>query len=102
MISSTLTPMDDMNDTTQTEETTIMAKPPVYQHLIDSARREGYAEGVERGHKDLLDWLEFAYIGAKDRPDRGSERGEAILQVARDASTHFKALAARSRKGKRK
>lgn len=66
-----------------------------YRADIDRARREGHAEGLAKGRQEILDWLQRAYIDDMGRPDRGSAKAEAILELAREASTYFKRKARR-------
>lgn len=79
-----------------------MGRPKsVFAHDIERAKQEGFDEGLAKGRQEILDWLEHAYIKAPNRPDRGSVEGEAILQLARDASNHFKSQT-KSKKGSKK
>ena len=55
---------------------------------LKRARDEGFDEGLAKGRQEILDWLEAAYLGPK-APDRDSPEGQAILQLAKDASQHF-------------
>lgn len=59
---------------------------------LDDAYKVGFDEGLEKGRKEILDWLEHAYINDPGRPDRGSPKAEAILELARDASNHFRGI----------
>lgn len=63
----------------------------IAQAMAD-ARDDGYEDGLEAGRLEILDWLQAAYIADEGRPDRGSPKGEAILELARDAAAHFKPL----------
>jgi hypothetical protein len=54
---------------------------------LDHAHQVGFEEGLAKGRQEILDWLQNAYLDPK--VERGSHRGEAILQVAKDASNHF-------------
>jgi hypothetical protein len=56
---------------------------------LKRARKEGYDEGLAKGRQEILDWLEHAYIDAPDRPDRGTPKAEAILELATAAQLHF-------------
>lgn len=67
---------------------------------LKRARDEGFDEGLAKGRQEILDWLEAAYLGP-DGPDRSSPKGEAILQLARDASQHFNAKT-KSKRGARR
>lgn len=60
-----------------------------YQRDIDRAREEGFNEGLKKGRGEILDFLQYSYLEAPDRPDRGTPKAEAILEVARDAQAHF-------------
>lgn len=50
----------------------------------------GFKNGALHGFDELgqasLTFLQEKYITADDRPDRGSPRGEALLQLARELS----------------
>lgn len=59
-----------------------------YRRDVEVARKEGFREGLAKGHKDILDWLQASYTGP-NAPDRGSAEGEAILKMAKDAAMHF-------------
>ena len=55
-------------------------------HIIPSFRNElydGYKDGFNEGLGLILNRLEHAYIDDPGRPDRGSPKGEAILELAR-------------------
>lgn len=52
-------------------------------------RNEGFDEGLQKGRQEILDWLQAAYISAPDRPERGTPKAEAILEMAHAASEHF-------------
>ena len=56
---------------------------------LEKAFDDGVAQGRNDERKALLRWLEAEYIDKPDRPDRGSPKGEAILQLAREAMEHF-------------
>ena len=66
-----------------------MGRTPAYQRDLDMARREGFEEGLAKGRQEILDWLEHAYIKDPNRPDRGTPKAEAILELAKDAALHF-------------
>jgi hypothetical protein len=59
---------------------------------LQKMREEGFQEGLAKGRQEILDWLENAYIKDPGRPDRGTPRAEAILEMARDAAAHFMPL----------
>ena len=61
---------------------------PAIVEALKIAREEGRNEG----RKDLLDWLEDAYINDPGRPDRGTPKAEAILELAKAASKHIQKL----------
>lgn len=67
---------------------------PQVKRALDVA----YREGLKKGRLEVLDFLETAYLKAPDRPDRSTPRGEAILQVARDAAAHFREVMTREKK----
>jgi len=52
-------------------------------------RQEGREEGLKEGRREILDWLQNAYLDDPDRPDRGSPKAEAILELAKAANAHF-------------
>lgn len=62
---------------------------------FQAAHDVGYEEGLEEGRKEILNWLEKKYIGP-EASARGSEEGNAILQLAGQAADHIRSL----RKGK--
>ena len=66
---------------------------------LKKARDEGFNEGLQKGRQEILDWLQKAYLEDPGRPDRGTPKAEAILELARDASAHF---IARAKKGGRR
>ena len=74
------------------------------QHERDlaRARQEGYNEGLTKGREEIVDWLQNCYINDPGRPDRDSEKGKAILELARDASLHFRSLIKGKTKGRRR
>lgn len=72
------------------DEKTVKASK--YRADVKRAREEGRTEGLDQGRKEILDWLEHAYIKDSGRPDRGSPKAEAILEMAQTAATHFKKL----------
>lgn len=53
------------------------------------AEKIGFERGLEKGRQEILDWLEHAYINDPGRPDRGTPKAEAILELAKAASQHF-------------
>lgn len=57
---------------------------------LQQAHDEGFDEGLIRGQRQILDWLQDAYINDIGRPDRGSPKAEAILEMANAAAKHFK------------
>lgn len=48
----------------------------------------GFQEGRQRGHQDVLDILETKYMS--DNIERGSEMGEAILQLAKNVAEELR------------
>lgn len=50
----------------------------------------GYAEGLQKGAQLAIDFLQDAYIEDEGRPDRGSPKAEAILELAKSLSTHLR------------
>lgn len=69
---------------------------------VQFAREEGFKEGLEKGRMEILDFLQHAYLEDPGRPDRGTPKAEAILEVARDAQQHFVAKANPLKKGRRR
>jgi len=57
---------------------------------IDEIREESRIEGLKQGRQEILDWLEFSYVEDPGRPDRGTPKAEAILELARDAAKYIK------------
>ena len=57
---------------------------------IDEIREESRIEGLKQGRQEILDWLEFSYVEDPGRPDRGTPKAEAILELARDAGKYIK------------
>ena len=68
--------------------------------VVAKIRQEGVEEGLKQGRQEIVDWLQNAYINDPGRPDRGTPKGEAILELARDAHAHF--IAKMTQKIKRK
>ena len=56
---------------------------------VADARAEGHAEGLQKGRQEILDWLQNAYLNDPGRPDRGTPKAEAILEISRAAADHF-------------
>jgi hypothetical protein len=73
---------------------------PKIKEAIEYAEKMGREEGLQQGRQEILDWLERAYINDPGRPDRGSPKAEAMLELARDAADHFRKLT--KKKGRRK
>jgi hypothetical protein len=57
---------------------------------LKDAYDEGFDEGIVRGRREILDWLQNAYIEDVGRPDRGTPRALAILDIAKAAAKHFR------------
>lgn len=57
-----------------------MARPSEFQNGLN----EGIQQGKKEMMKQVLDWLEEQYLNPKVK--RGSERGQAILEVAHELS----------------
>ena len=75
-----------MNDKTKTEG----RKPDRFTSRdLQRAQRVGEDIGLRKGRQEILDWLEAAYLSDPGRPDRGTPKAEAILEMARDAANHF-------------
>lgn len=65
---------------------------PVIKRALKDAEQKGFEEGLEKGRREILDFLEFAYMRADNRPDRGTTEAKALLVVAGEASEHIKKL----------
>lgn len=63
---------------------------PAIKKGVKAAHDEGFQLGLAQGRKEILDYLEHAYMNDPGRPDRGTPKAEAILEMAREASEHFK------------
>jgi hypothetical protein len=50
----------------------------------DLGFKNGASHGFDELRKDVLDWLQDKYITDPDRPDRGTPKAEAILDLARE------------------
>jgi len=59
------------------------------QQSMVRIRQEGFDEGLAKGRQEILDWLEYAYLKDPGRPDRGTPKAEAILELAQAAQQHF-------------
>jgi hypothetical protein len=70
-----------------------------YRRDITNARKEGFDEGLQKGRQEILDWLENAYLRDPGRPDRGTPKAEAIIELAQAAGMHFNKVL---KKGRRK
>lgn len=81
-----------MTQTRKTVKVEIDWDDPAINEALKNAEQVGYKRGVEEGHKDLLDWLDYAYMNDPGRPDRGTPEGEAILELARSASRYMRKL----------
>ena len=57
---------------------------------LDKIREEGRIEGLKEGRREILDWLENTYLDDPGRPDRGTPKAEAILELARDAGKYIR------------
>lgn len=57
---------------------------------IKQIRDEGFKEGLTAGRKEALDWLEWAYLTDPGRPDRGTAKAEAILEVTQGLMKHIR------------
>lgn len=89
-----------MASTPKTVKVEIDWNQPEIQEALKNAERVGEEKGYDKGLKEILDWLEAAYITDQGRPDRGTVKAEAILEIARAAGRHLRSL--RSGKTKRK
>lgn len=59
-----------------------MAMNRAEQRAYDKGVRAGVTQGRQQARKEVLDFLGEEYMGP-NAPARGSERGEAILELAR-------------------
>lgn len=57
---------------------------------FEQGRQDGLEEGIQKGRKEMLDWLEQAYVNDQGRPDRGTPKAEAILEIARAAGAYLR------------
>lgn len=64
-------------------------KPEIKQ-VLEEAEKIGYDRGFLEGRADILNWLERAYIEDAGRPDRGTPKAEAILEIARAAGAYLR------------
>lgn len=71
------------NDKAQTAKERALAE-------LKKAYDEGEANGIRLGQRQILDFLQHAYIEDQGRPDRGTPKAEAILEMAKQAAAHFK------------
>lgn len=67
-------------------------KPPITLTgaEIDQIREDGRIEGLKQGRQEILDWLEFSYVEDPGRPDRGTPKAEAILELAKAAGEYIR------------
>lgn len=65
---------------------------PEIQRQIKEIEDQAYNRGHDAGLRAMLTWLEAKYINNPDRPDRGTPEAETLLQLAREASQHVRAL----------
>ena len=73
--------------------------PKLNAKELKRAHDDGFNEGLAKGRQEILDWLQYAYLDDPGRPDRGTPKAEAILQLAQEASLHFqKKLGKRGRR----
>lgn len=68
-----------------------LVKKSRQDQAIKRAEQVGFQKGLERGRREIIDWLQVAYTGP-NAPDRGSVEGDAILKLTRDATLHFRGL----------
>ena len=55
-----------------------------YEADLKLAREEGLKEGRIAGREEAINWLQSAYLDDEGRPDRGTPKAEAILEIAKD------------------
>ena len=65
--------------------------PDTGDAVTNALIKTAYNDGLAEGRKNILDWLEAKYMGV-GRPLRGSEKGEAILELATKAATYIRSL----------
>lgn len=75
--------------------------PRVTKADVERAHQDGFDAGLEKGRQEILDWLEHEYIHAENRPDRGTPKAEAIMELVAAASAHFRAKVT-GKRGKKK
>ncbi len=66
-----------------------MTKAKPTDKTVEEIRQEGFNEGLQKGRQEILDFLEYAYLSDPGRPDRGTPKAQAILEIADAASKHF-------------
>lgn len=65
---------------------------PEIVQAIDEAHGVGLKEGIQKGRKEALDYLQRAYIDDEGRPDRDTPQAAAILELARNVARHIRKL----------
>ena len=58
-----------------------------YRQDLVRIREEGFREGLKKGHADVFEWLQNAYLS--DSVERNTPEADAILKIAREAGAHF-------------
>jgi hypothetical protein len=76
----TICPSNSGDDMTSNDQASLPEAVPDYD--------DGFKDGLERGLKAVVLRLQHAYIDDEGRPDRGSPKGEAMLELARDMSVY--------------
>lgn len=52
----------------------------------------GVEWGMDKVRKEVLDYLQYRYIDAPDRPNRGSPEAKALLSLTNDLSKYIAGL----------
>lgn len=79
---------DNMSSPTRVAQKVNAEKQSRHERDLEQSRRNGFREGLKKGHQDIVEWLQNAYLGPNS-PNRGTPEAAAILKLARDASLHF-------------
>ena len=58
----------------------------------DLGFKNGASHGFDELRVEALRFLENKYLHDEDRPDRGTPKAEAILELTRELSTHIQEL----------
>lgn len=81
-----------MAETPRSAKIKVNLDSPVVKRAIKDAEVYGFNEGLTQGRKEIIDWLERAYMSDPGRPDRGTPKAQALLTLASEASDYFRKL----------